>query len=305
MRLQKTILLLVAVMVCFSVPVSAQTTDINEASKEAKPIEDGSSSGTVVSGYSISREPATTPASPTSGKTVNVAAPEPQTPAGSSDKWHFQIAPYIFLAGLSGEIGVNNLSTDVDASAGDILDALDFGFMGAFEARKNKFSIMADIIYANLENSTATSGPLFSEVAVDATLFMFSPQVGYRLVERQAGSLDAVVGIRFWHTRTRIEFTPGLLAGRAEESSKNWADVIAGLRGQVHLSKRFFLLGRGDLGGGGCDFTYQLFGGAGIDVAKSTSLVIGYRHLFINYDRDGFLFDGAMSGLLLGAAFRF
>ena len=234
--------------------------------------------------------------------------PEPATSssqAGSSDKWQFMFAPYLWLAGIKGTLGVGDVTTDIDPSASDLLDSLNFGFMGTFEARKNKFMVITDLMYLSLEKTKDTTGPLFSALTAKSKTFMLSPVVGYRLAEKEGASLDAIVGIRFWHTSTRLELAPRLLAGRVRESSKNWADVIAGLRGQAHLTRIFSLIGRGDFGGGGSDFTYQLFGGVGIDVSKSASLFLGYRYLDIKYTREDFLFDGAFKGPVLGAAFRF
>ena len=227
------------------------------------------------------------------------------SPQASSDKWEFMFAPYLWLAGINGTVGVGDVTTDIDPSFSDILDSLNFGFMGVFEARKNRFMVITDLLYISLEETQDTPGPLFSALTANSKTFMLSPVVGYRLAEKEGASLDAIVGIRFWHTSTRLEFEPGLLAGRVADSSKNWADVIAGLRGQVHLTRAFSLIGRGDLGGGGSDFTYQLFGGVGIDVSKSASLFAGYRYLDIKYTRGDFLFDGAFKGVVLGAAFRF
>jgi hypothetical protein len=234
--------------------------------------------------------------------------PEPassRTQAPSSDKWQFMVAPYLWIAGIGGTLGVGDITTEVDASFSDILDSFSFGFMGVFEARKNKFMLITDLLYIRLEETKSASGPLFSALTAESKTFMLSPVVGYRLAEKEGASLDALIGIRFWHTSTRLELEPGLLAGRVRENSKNWADVIGGLRGQVHLTRIFSLIGRVDLGGGGSDFTYNLFGGVGIDVSKSVSLFAGYRYLHIKYDRDDFLFDGAFKGTVLGAAFRF
>ncbi len=226
-------------------------------------------------------------------------------PQASSDKWEFMFAPYLWLAGINGTVGVRDITTDIDPGVSDILNALNFGFMGAFEARKNKFVLITDLMYISLEETKDTTGPLFSSLKANVKTFMLSPVAGYRLAEKKGASLDAIVGIRFWHTSTRLELAPKQLAGRVGESSKNWADVIGGLRGQAHLSKIFSLIGRGDFGGGGSDFTYQLFGGAGIDVSKKTSLFVGYRYLYIKYTRGDSLFDGALNGVVLGAAFRF
>ncbi|HSO74071.1 MAG TPA: hypothetical protein VLU47_04475 [Blastocatellia bacterium] len=235
-------------------------------------------------------------------------SPEPassRSQAPSSDKWQFMVAPYLWIASISGELGVGDVTTEVDPSFSDILDSLNFGFMGVFEARKNKFMLITDLFYISLEETKSASGPLFSALTAESKTFMLSPVVGYRLAEKEGASLDALVGIRFWHTSTRLELEPGLLAGRVRDNSKNWADVIGGLRGQAHLTRIFSLIGRGDLGGGGSDFTYHLFGGVGIDLSESVSLFAGYRYLHIKYDRDDFLFDGAFKGTVLGAAFRF
>jgi hypothetical protein len=177
--------------------------------------------------------------------------------------------------------------------------------MGTFEARKNRFMVVTDLIYISLEKTKDTSGPLFSSLTAKEKVFMLGPVAGYRLLDKEGSSLDALVGIRFWHTSTRLETTPRAAAGRVAEGSKNWTDVIAGLRGQAHVTRIFSVFGRGDFGGGGSDFTYQLLGGGGIDVSKGITLFIGYRYLSINYDRDNFLFDGALKGAFLGAAFRF
>ena len=231
--------------------------------------------------------------------------PTSSPPQGSSGKWEFTVAPYLWLAGISGTVGVRGLTTDVDASFSDILNTLNFGFMGVFEARKNKFFLATDLMYLSIGETKTTTGPLFSSLKVDQKTFMLSPVAGYRLIAKEGASLDAIAGIRFWHTSTRLEAAPKLLAGRVEESSKNWTDVIVGLRGQAHVSRIFSVMGRADVGGGGSDYTYQLFGGVGIDVSKKATLIAGYRDLFIKYTRGDFLFDGSIRGALLGVAFRF
>jgi len=187
----------------------------------------------------------------------------------------------------------------------DLIDELNFGFMGVLEARKNKFIFLSDTLYMNLADSGALAGPLFSSAHADFKLFIFDPEVGYRLAGGEAASLDVLGGIRYWHLRTRLEFRPGLLPGTEVERSKNWVDAVGGLRGRAHLSPRWFLVGKGDLGGGGSDFTYQLFGGIGANVGSRASLILGYRHLKADYDADGFLFDMAIKGPVLGFSIRF
>ena len=228
--------------------------------------------------------------------------------SGSSDAWHYQISPYFVLAGLKGTAGLGGREAAVDASFGDIIGELNFGFMGAFEARKNKFVLLTDMQYMNLGDSNGTAGPLFSSVKSDLKMFILDPEVGYRLAEKQGASVDVLAGIRYWHMSTRLDLRAGALPATQLDANKNWVDPIIGLRGKIPLSPRFFLTAKGDLGGFGVGshFTWQLFGGLGINVGKRAALVLGYRNLDVDYsDNNGFLFDMAIKGPVLGFGFKF
>ena len=230
------------------------------------------------------------------------------TASGSSDAWHYQFTPYLVLPSFNGTAGVNGRVVGSNASASDIISNLNFAFMGAFEARKNKFVLLTDILYVNLADSNARPGPLFSSAHTDFKAFILDPEVGYRLAEKQGASLDVLAGIRFWHLSTRLELRPGVLPATQLDGSKNWVDPVFGLRGKIPLSPRFFLTAKGDLGGFGVGshFTWQLFGGLGINVGKRAALVLGYRNLDVDYsDNNGFLFDMAIRGPMLGFGFKF
>ncbi|HWC77791.1 MAG TPA: hypothetical protein VG778_10025 [Blastocatellia bacterium] len=244
--------------------------------------------------------------SETSGRTMR-GSPVAEPVQSGSDGWAFQLSPYIFMPAIKGTAGVGAFTADVDARFVDIIDEANFAFMAAFEARKNKFMILTDMMYINLSDSAGTPGPLFSSVKVDFKAFILDPEVGYRVVEKERASLDLLGGIRYWHLKTTLDFRAGILPERQEERSKNWVDVIGGVRGRARLSTRWFLTGKADLGGGGSDFSWQLFGGAGVDVNRRVSLIFGYRHLDVNYDDEdtGFVFDVAMKGPIIGFGFRF
>jgi len=55
-----------------------------------------------------------------------------------------------------------NRTTRVDESFSVVFDALNFAFMGTFEARKGKFISLTDLEYVSVSNEKATPGPLFS-----------------------------------------------------------------------------------------------------------------------------------------------
>ena len=87
--------------------------------------------------------------------------------------------------------------------------------------------------------------------------------------------------------------------------SRDWVDGVAGLRGRVHVAPKVFLTGKADLGGGGSNFTYQLFGGGGFLFGKRYSLIAAYRYLSVNYNKNDLLFDMALHGPLFGVGIKF
>ena len=243
------------------------------------------------------------PTNETSDSTTTI--PKPQTV--DPDKWQFQLTPYIWIAGIKGRAGIGNLTVDVDASLGDENVDLNFGIMGSLEARKNRFVILTDLQYSNLGTDRATPGPLFSTAEADFKTFVLDSEVGYRIVDNpeKGAFVDVLGGIRYWHLKTDLTFNTGLLATVTASRSRGWVDGVAGIRGRAHLKPRVFLTGKADLGGGGSNFTYQLFGGVGILVGKRYALIAGYRDLDVNYNKDGFLFDNALHGPIFGLGIKF
>jgi len=231
--------------------------------------------------------------------------PEPQT--ADTDEWQFQLTPYLWIPRISGRAGVGNFSVDVNTGLADDDIHLNFGFMGSFEARKNRFIILTDLQFSNLGSDNSTPGPFFSSTESDFKTFILDPEVGYRILENteKGAYLDVMGGIRYWHLRSDLTFNAGLLPGVTITRSRDWVDGVAGLRGKAHLSPRWFLTGKGDLGGGGSNFTYQLFGGAGVLFGTRYALIGGYRYLSVNYNKDQFLFDMALHGPIFGVGIKF
>ena len=231
--------------------------------------------------------------------------PSPQT--ADADKWQFQITPYLWIAGISGRAGIGNfVANDVSAGITDTSVHLNFGFMGVLDAHKGKLVVLTDLQYSNIGTDNATPGPGFSSLETKFKTFVLDPEVGYRLSEnKEKGSfVDVLGGIRYWHLRTDLNFGAGILAAREVTASRGWVDAVVGIRGKTHLSKKWFVSGKGDLGGGGSKFTYQLFGGVGVMVSKKVALIGGYRALHVNYDKNNFLFDMTLHGPLLGFGFK-
>ena len=82
--------------------------------------------------------------------TYSAMTPEVQQ-VETEEGWTFTFAPYFWAAGLSGDVAQFGLPTvEVDSSFSDILDHLDFGAMAIGEARYDRYSIFADVMYTKL-----------------------------------------------------------------------------------------------------------------------------------------------------------
>lgn len=236
----------------------------------------------------------------------SVEAAHQGSQTASSDEWQFQLTPYLWIASISGRGGIGNLVVDTDTSVTDTGVELNFGFMGTFEARKDKFVFLTDLQYSDLATEKGNPGPLFSSTRASFKTFVLDPEVGYRILDNERGAfVDVLGGIRYWHLNGTIDFRAGILPAARASRSRSWVDGVVGLRGKAALSERWFVAGKADLGGGGSNFTYQLFGGVGVNVGKRLALIGGYRDLSVNYNKDGFLFDMSLHGPVLGFGIKF
>src|SRR6266550_7698579 len=104
------------------------------------------------------------------------ATPQPT----STDSWQFQLTPYLWIPTISGRAGIGNLIVDTSTSVSDSGVELNFGFMGTFEARKNKFIILTDLQYSDLATEKGNPGPLFSSTRASFKTFVLDPEIGYR-----------------------------------------------------------------------------------------------------------------------------
>jgi hypothetical protein len=232
-----------------------------------------------------------------------------QTNSAKSDSWTFGLTPYVWLAGLEGDVATIAALPPISVDAGfdDIIENIDFTLMVAAEARRGRFGLLADISYLSLSVEGDTPGTLFDGGEIESETLFATFAGAYRTLESDHVDLDLLAGLRLWYVETEIDLDAGLLPGQGVEDDEFWADPIIGLRANAALGHRFFLTGTADIGGFGVssDFTWQVLGTLGYEFNDWFAARVGYRHLDVDYEDDGFLWDVAMSGPILGATFRF
>jgi hypothetical protein len=239
-----------------------------------------------------------------SDQAAGAASPQ-KAPASADDNWHLAISPYLWFAGVHGDVGARGYTASVHASAADVLSKFNIGLMGAVEARKKRFLVPVDFMWIKLSDDKALPeiSPNATTIKAKMTSTILSPKVGYRFVDHEKLQADALVGIRYWHTGTNFTLEPiGL--GTATQSA-NWVDVVAGAKFTMPLSPRAVIIITGDGGGGGAKVDYQVVGLLGYKIKPTVMLGAGWRYLDVNYrPSSSFVYDVAQSGLLLGVTFN-
>jgi hypothetical protein len=114
--------------------------------------------------------------------------------------------------------------------------------------------------------------------------------------------MDLMAGGRLNGQRQAITYN-GPLLNLSASLSKTWIDPIVATRVFVPLGQKFSLSGYGDIGGFGVGshLTWQALGTVNYQINRKMRLGVGWRYFKINYeDHDGFLYDIAQSGPIIG-----
>jgi len=232
-------------------------------------------------------------------------------------EWQMEATPYLWLAGLKGDTQIGaSPQANIDLSPSDVLDKLDFGLMGTFEARKGRWGVFLDGVYAKLSDSAGGSislrgGPGVN-VNADATVkqTIFSAALQYRAVEGTT-PVDLIFGGRYnkvdLQTTVSAVFFGPLGVTRSPSYEKSWWDPYVGVRVTHPLTDRLSAVVYADVGGFGVgsETTWQALVGANYSISKTMTAKFGYRYLHTDYDNDSFRFKVDMSGVYLGLGIRF
>lgn len=243
-------------------------------------------------------------AGPTAIESTPIDTPPP------ADAWEFHLTPYGWLSAIDGTSGPTGFPAEIDAGFDDVFDVLEMAAALQFEARRGCWGFMADAFYAELGSSGTLPGPLQTNVDVDFKQFIGEFVVFYRVSESPQSFVDLYAGIR--HNSLSIDLlatsTGTLLPiGGARSGDKDWTDPIIGVRSQWELNDRWFLAAKSDIGGFGVDsdFTLNIQGTVGYRFNESVALEVGYRYFDTDYSDNGFTYDVAQSGAVIGLNFDF
>ena len=238
-----------------------------------------------------------------------VAATGALAQQSSASDWRFQVSPYIWMTGLSGDVGrlPDGTPIDVDLSFGDVLEDLDLAGMLYGSARNDLWAVYLDFTYVSTSSTEALGGVLFDEAAVESDTTTFGLALGRTFARTERMSATAYVGARAWWIENSFELR-GVGGGVSRQtSSESWVDPLIGVTGVFQPNDRWSLTGALDVSGFGvgADSGFSVLAAATYQVSDWFGVSFGWRHLEVDYDSGDTLFDIRQSGPVLGATFAF
>jgi hypothetical protein len=227
------------------------------------------------------------------GATALALTPVSSTAQEEDGKWHFDASVNLYMAGISGDIGAQGRSVDVDSGFfEDIFDNLTAGITVRGEARKDKWFGALEVSFLKLEGEGDVGD-------AEAKQTMIEPTFGYQFFS----FARAFGGLRYRNVDNEID-----LPAVQFRDDKSWwvpiigADLMFPLFGGKLVAKGHF-----DIGGFGIgsDFTWQAYPYLDWHFGRNLSAQFGYRWLGTDFDDDGFEYSVVSHGPQVGLTWNF
>jgi opacity protein-like surface antigen len=233
-------------------------------------------------------------------------AAAPVVQATGAGGWDVTAEIYGWMPSINPELASGQ---DLEIDFSDILDSLQFTFMGAVKAEKGRWGLFADLVYLNIADSKSGSirvGPfdLADSVSVKMKSWIVSLGASYNFAQTQSSTFDVVGGARYLSVETVVNANIGPLSRGIDETDTVW-DGFIGLSGRTDLNDKWAISYYADIGAGGSDLTWQALAAINYQVSDRIGLNAGYRHIDWQFDDFGPLDQLYVTGPFVGLKISF
>lgn len=235
-------------------------------------------------------------------------------PAAAQDTdWSFNASLYGWVPSLSAEVDTRfgTVKGDSDDGGTSILSLLDSAFMGSFEARRGKWALLGDLLYADLsQDKDSPLGVLYKDGKIETKLGAFSGYAIYRAYEQPHAIIDVGAGFRAFSldvdTTVRANSDRPNVPDGKSSVSETWAVPVAVGRVTVPFNQHWSITGVADVGGLNNDnSTWQALATLNFSINDRWALRAGYRYMNIEKVVGGDDVSLGLSGPLAGFTVRF
>ena len=227
--------------------------------------------------------------------------------------WQFTIAPYLWTPRTEIDVTVGPLSRSTTIEFfDDIVDNLDLGFSGHFEANWREWTGLLDLLYLKVGKDETTGAGIQTDLDYEQLFFEFGGT--YRFATLPVGrtgriTLEALAGGRLMYIDTELA-----IGGQSRSRSTTLIDPMVGGRIAYHITDTVALWFRGDVAGFGIsdsqsELTYNLIAGLNWRFTPVASLFVGWRYMDVDIEKGTGLgtldADVSFNGPFLGFNFYF
>lgn len=224
----------------------------------------------------------------------------------SAEEWQADVVIYLWGASIKSTTATGDPLT---FNFGTLLKKLDLAWMSTINVRKDKFSVLADVIYMDVSDTKRyerefLGQPVSGKVDVGLKTLVLNLVGGYNLVDTGKNIFDINAGARYLDVTVDGTLKANDKKRQNSYSDSGW-DAVVGFKGRHNYPDGYYLNYYVDVGGGASKLTWQATANFSYDYKKFTT-VVGYRYLKWNLKNDApALDDLAIHGPYLGIKFRF
>ncbi len=216
--------------------------------------------------------------------------------------WNYQITPYFWFTGISGDIDFRNQNIPVSVDFSDLMEKFSFGALLHAEASKDRWFIMGDLVYIKL-----TKDGTIERINVPAELelrqIIAEIGGGYNLFNSQNWLfVDVFGGLRYFDISNEINAAGVTVLDR----TTNVNDPFVGVRFKT-VTEKWINSARIDAGGLGIgsDISWKANIFVGYRFSELFSVLLGLQGYGIDYKKDDFRLKFNYAGIATGVNFTF
>ena len=253
-----------------------------------------------------------------------LALPTVATAQEQPDGWNWRATVYAWLPTIEGTTQFpSGEEGSIEIGVDDLLDNLDFTFMGALQVDRGRWGFFTDVLYLDegIRNSAyreVSIGPgelpgnVSLDVNMDVKSWVWTLGGTYSLLASPHNRVDLLIGARMVDMDQELDWTlngsigelplPGR-SGSAAVAETLW-DAIVGLKGHARFGAegRWVVPYHLDVGAGDSDLTWQAMAGLGYQFSWG-AVVFNYRYLDYDPGSGSPITDLNFSGPMIGASF--
>jgi opacity protein-like surface antigen len=269
-------------------------------------------------------------------------APPPQAWCETPEKLEIRIGVPGWLAGVSGDVGVKGVVSDIDVRFDQLFRHLTHVPVAlSADIRYQRWEFFGDGQYMEVGDSATLPGLLFTDATAHMKVGGAGAFAGYRLINCDKAWLTLFAGARYTHLEgdlslvnngdARLVILRRLLGIRNKldfSASTGWVDPVIGARGKVKIWKATSLYAEGDVGGfdansgsayeihregrtimrdsvDSSDWSYQLQGGLEFQISRWFWAQAGWRYLKYDFVKSGFTNKIDLNGPFIQSGINF